>query len=115
MAYNEKLTARVREALAGRRNVVEKRMFRGAVFMVNKKMCITVGDTRIMCRIDPGLHEEATRRDGCRAVVMRGKEYRGWVYVEEEVIKSKRQFDYWIGLALDFNRRAKASKKRTAA
>jgi hypothetical protein len=31
--------------------------FTGAVFMVNGKMCVTAGDDRIMCRIDPALHD----------------------------------------------------------
>ena len=53
MAYNEKLTARIREALAHLPKVEEKRMFRGVTFMVDDKMCITAGDNKIMCRIDP--------------------------------------------------------------
>jgi hypothetical protein len=32
--------------------------------------------------------------------------------VNEEAIKSKKDFDYWIGLALEFNKHAKASVKR---
>jgi TfoX/Sxy family transcriptional regulator of competence genes len=106
------LTARVRIALSGVRNVEEKRMFRGVVFMVGGKMCVTAGDDTIMCRIDPDLHDEATKRKGCRTVMMKGGEYRGWVYVDGEGMKTKKQFDHWIGLALDFNKRAKASKKR---
>ena len=112
MAYNEKLTIRIREALAGIPKVEEKKMFRGITFMVDGKMCISVGDTRIMCRIDPALHEEAIQKKGCRAVEMRGRPYAGFVYVDEEVIKNGKDFSYWIGLALEFNKRAKASKKK---
>jgi TfoX/Sxy family transcriptional regulator of competence genes len=112
MAYNEKLTARVREALAHIPDVVEKRMFRGALFMVNGKMCLTTGDDRLMCRIDPELHAEAVKKEGVKPVLMKGKEYKGYVHVNEEVLKTKKQFDYWIGLALDFNERAKASKPK---
>jgi hypothetical protein len=43
---------------------------------------------------------------------MKGREYKGYVYISEEGIKSKEDFDYWISLALDFNKRAKATKKR---
>jgi TfoX/Sxy family transcriptional regulator of competence genes len=112
MAYNEKLTNRVREALAHLPKVEEKKMFRGVVFMVDGKMCISAGDDEIMCRIDPDIHEDAIKRKGCRTVVMKGREYKGYVYVKENSIKSKRDFNYWIELALDFNKRAKASKKR---
>ncbi len=114
MTYNEKLTARVREALAGVRNVEEKRMFRGVTFMVNGKMCVTAGDDRIMCRIDPERHEEAIAKKGCRTVKMKGREYRGFVYVSEGAINTEKRLAFWVGLALDFNKRAKASKKRTS-
>lgn len=112
MAYNEKLTIRVREALAHLRDVEEKRMFSGVAFMVNGKMCIAVGDDRIMCRIDPAIHEVEIEKEGCRTVVMKGRPYKGYVYVNEAVIKTKKQLGYWVGLALDFNERAKASVKR---
>jgi len=111
MAYNEKLTARIREALVHLTNVEEKRMFRGVTFMVNDKMCISAGDNKIMCRIDPSIHDEVLKRKGCETVKMKGREYRGYVYVSEEGIKTKKDLDYWIGLALEFNKRAKSSKK----
>jgi len=101
---------RVREALAHVRKVEEKRMFRGVTFMVNGKMCVSAGDNKIMCRIDPSVYESVLRRSGCSPVIMKGREYRGFVYVDEDAIKSKRDFDYWIGLALEFNKRAKASR-----
>ena len=110
MAYNEKLTNRVRVALADIPNVEEKKMFSGITFMVNGKMCISVGNDRIMCRIDPSIHEKAIERKGCRTVTMKGREYEGYVYVSEEGIKTKKDFDYWVSLALDFNKWAKASK-----
>ena len=112
MAYNEKLTARIREALAHVPKVEEKKMFRGVAFMVDGKMCITAGDHKIMCRIDAELHEAALQKKGCEPVIMRGREYKGYVYISEDGIKSKKDFEYWIGLALDFNKRAKASPKK---
>jgi len=32
--------------------------------------------------------------------------------VDETGLKTKTAFDYWIDLALDFNKKAKASKKK---
>jgi len=112
MAINEKLTNRLREALADVPNVEEKKMFRGITFMVNDKMCISCGDDEIMCRIDPGLHDEVVEIPGCRTVMMKGREYKGYVYVHEDALKTKKQLSYWVNLALSFNQHAKASKKR---
>ncbi len=78
--------------------------------MVDEKMCITAGADRIMSRINPAIHEEAIKRKGCSTVIMRGREYKGYVHVNEESIKNKKDFDYWIQLALDYNKIAKASK-----
>ena len=87
-------------------------MFRGITVMVNEKMCINVGDNEIMCRIDPELHEACIAKKGCRSVVMKGREYKGYVYINEEGMKTKKDFDSWIGPALEFNKKAKASRKR---
>jgi TfoX/Sxy family transcriptional regulator of competence genes len=108
---NEKLTERVRRLLEEVPAVAEKRMFRGITFMVDGKMCVSVGDDRIMCRIDPERHAEAVRNPGCRTVEMGGRPYLGFVYVDEKRLKTKRELKRWIDLALDFNPRASSSRK----
>lgn len=111
MAYNEKLAGKIREALIDVRKIEEKKMFRGVTFMVNGKMCISVSGEELMCRFDPSLQEEIIEKKGCRPMIMKGREYKGYCYVNEEGMKTKRDFNYWVALALDFNKKAKASKK----
>jgi TfoX/Sxy family transcriptional regulator of competence genes len=113
MSYNEDLTDKVRRAMGGRRHVEEKRMFGGIAFMLNGKMCVTVGHDRLMCRIDPDLHDAATKKVGARTVKMGGREYRGFVYVGKQGLRTQRQLAAWIGLALEFNKRAQPSRRRT--
>lgn len=112
MAYNEKMTIRVREALAGVPNVEEKKMFRGVTFMINGKMAISTGDDRFMFRIDPELHDEMVEKEGVNGVIMRGREYKGYVHVHEDVVPTKRELNKWIKLVLDFNKKAKATPKK---
>jgi TfoX/Sxy family transcriptional regulator of competence genes len=112
MAYNEKLADRVREALEGVKKVEEKKMFRGITFMVNGKMCVSVGGDELMCRIDPSVYEAALERGGCRPMIHGGRTMKGFVFVNEHGYKSPKDFNYWIGLALEFNKKAKASKKK---
>ena len=111
MAYDEALAKRVKILLAGPRRVEEKRMFGSLAFMVNGKMCVTVGKQRIMCRIDPAVHDTALQRKGCQKVVMKRREYRGFVYVDAKAVQTKPSLDYWVGLALDYNSKAKASPR----
>jgi TfoX/Sxy family transcriptional regulator of competence genes len=112
MPYSEILADRIRELLVDVPKVQEKRMFRGVAFMVNKKMCVNVSGDSIMCRIDPAIHESAVERDGCSTVNMRGRDLRGWVYVDQDVLRTEKALKYWVDLALDFNRYAKTSTKK---
>jgi TfoX/Sxy family transcriptional regulator of competence genes len=112
MARNEILETKVREALAGVPNVEEKVMFRGIAFMVNGKLCISAGDAELMFRIDPVLHEEAIQK-GCREMLRNGKAIKGYVYVHQQNVETKKDLEYWIGLSLDYNNKAKASKKKS--
>lgn len=111
MSYNEELASRVRTSLSHLPKVAEKKMFGGLAFMVNNKMCITIGSERIMCRIDPEIQKDLLKKKGCSAVIMKGSKYKGYVHVGEDGIKSKKDLTYWVGLALEYNKEAKASKK----
>lgn len=73
MAYSEKLAGKIRQALAHLPKVKEKKMFGGMAFMVGEKLCLTAGADRMMCRIDPDIHETAIKRKGCRTVIMKGR------------------------------------------
>lgn len=114
MPYSTKLAERVRtylERIADLR-IEEKAMFKGLAFLVNGKMCVNVSGEDLMCRYDPGLELEVTERTGFKPMVMKGKQLRGYCYVSEEGYKSNVNFEYWLKLCLDFNEKAKASKKK---
>lgn len=112
MVYNEKLAKRVRLALAHLRSVEEKKMMGGLTFMVNKKMCVGILGDDLMARINPEVYEMALGKKGCREMNFTGRPMKGFIFVSEEGTKNKKDFDYWISLALDFNKKAKASKKK---
>jgi TfoX/Sxy family transcriptional regulator of competence genes len=99
----DSLVERVRVALADVPGVKEKKMFGSLAFMVRGKMCVTARAERIMCRIDPAGHDAAIKRAGARTVVMKGRPYRGYVYVDAEAVSTKRDLTYWVALALRYN------------
>lgn len=111
MPYSEKLADRIRQSLADLPNVEEKTMFKGICFMVNDKMCICVSRDELMCRVGPEIYEEAMEKIGVRPMMRNGKAIKGYLYVPEEEVKSKKLFDYWVNACLDFNEEAKSSKK----
>ncbi len=112
MAYDETLVERVRSSLPKSSRVEEKKMMGGLTFMVNGKMGVGVQADEIMCRIDPDIQELALKKKGSRVMNFTGKPMRGFVFVKKDSIKTPKDFNYWINLALDFNKKAKASKKR---
>jgi TfoX/Sxy family transcriptional regulator of competence genes len=113
VAYNETISKRIREALAGFSHVEEKFMFGGVCYMVNDKMCVGVVRDEMMCRIDPSKEEEALSRNGCRPMDFTGRPMRGYVFVSVDGLKRKKDFDYWISLCIEYNKIAKSSKKTT--
>lgn len=108
------LAERIRAALGSISDVEEKKMFGGIAFMVNGKMCVTAGKNRIMCRIDPAIHQEALKKKGVKTVTMNGREYKGFVHVSEEAVRSKKDLYYWIDLALKHNVTLWAAKSKSA-
>jgi TfoX/Sxy family transcriptional regulator of competence genes len=113
MAYDEKIADATREIISlTHKNVEEKKMFGGLCFMVNNKMCVGVEKERLMVRLDPGQFDEVMKKDGCTPMDFTGKVMKGFVYVDASVLKTKKQLEYWIKLALEYNKRAKPSKKK---
>lgn len=111
MAFNEQLNNRIREAMSVLDNVEEKHMFGGICYMLNGKMCVGVVKDEMMCRIDPDVYEQALDMPGCREMDFTGRSMKGYVYVGTDGLKTKKQLDYWVGLCVDFNKKAKAVKK----
>jgi TfoX/Sxy family transcriptional regulator of competence genes len=113
MAYNEKLADRVRELIAREhKNIEEKKMFGGLCFMVNDKMCVGVEKERLMVRLDPNKYEEVMEKEGCQPMDFTGKIMKGFVFVDLAALNTKKKLEYWVSLALGYNKIAKASVKK---
>jgi TfoX/Sxy family transcriptional regulator of competence genes len=112
MAYNEKLANRIREALQELPNVEEKEMMGGLTFMVNDKMCIGIIKDEMMCRIDPNFRETAVEKTGCRTMDFTKRPMKSYVMIGDTGMKTKKDFDYWLNLALEFNTKSRSSKKK---
>ncbi len=112
MAYNEKLANRIRERLADLPIISEKEMMGGLTFMVNDKMCVGIIKDEMMCRIDPDFHGTSVEKTGCRTMDFTKRPMKGYVMIDDTGMTTQKEFDYWVDLALDFNKRAKSSKKR---
>lgn len=112
MAYNEELANMTRELISlTHKKVEEKAMFGGLCFMVNDKMCVGVEKDRLMVRLDPAGYDEVIEKEGCKPMDFTGRVMKGFVFVDADVLTTKKKLNYWIQLALEYNKIAKASKK----
>lgn len=112
MAYDKLLVDRIREELVNLPHVEEKELFSGMTFMVDGKMCVGVSHDDLMCRFDPAIENQLAEKPGFRIMKMKERLYNGYGYVSQEVLTSREELRYWIDLCLEFNPRAKASKKK---
>lgn len=113
MPYDLQLADRIREYLSNFPGITieEKEMFRGLTFMVNGKMCVCVSGDEMMVRFDPELQDELSEKNGFRAMRMKNREYKGYGYIAADAIRAKKEFGFWVKKCLEFNPRAKSSKK----
>jgi TfoX/Sxy family transcriptional regulator of competence genes len=80
--------------------------------MVNDKMCVGVEMERLMVRFDPVKYEEIMEMEGCRPMDFTGRVMKGYAFVDIEALNTKKKLEYWIKLALEYNKFAKPSKKK---
>ena len=114
MAYDEHLADRITDNLRSRSVAFEeKKMFGGVCYMVEDKMCLGIVDQALMARIAPERYESSLQKKGVRPMEFTGRPMKGYVFVDPIALDKEDDLNYWISLCLDFNPRARSSKKRS--
>lgn len=105
MAYDTDLADRIRELLAPLRGVDEKRMFGGLAFLINGRMAVAASSQGgVLVRVPPEDTEKLLARAYVSAMVMAGREARGWLRVDGAGVKTKRQLNNWVARSVDYVR-----------
>jgi TfoX/Sxy family transcriptional regulator of competence genes len=105
MAYDEDLANRIRELIAGDSAVVEKSMFGGLAFLVGGHMSVAAsGQGGLMVRVDPADAEALLAKPHVRPMEMRGRPMQGWLRVDAEGLRTKRQLEPWVKRGLGYAR-----------
>ena len=112
MAYSKKLADRIRERLSDLTKIEEKEMMGGLTFMYNGKMCVGIIKDEMMCRIDPELQQKVLEKKGCRMMDFTGRPMKGYIMVDDSGMGSKKDLDFWIELCLEYNKKARSSKRK---
>ena len=102
MAYNEKLAERIRQALAGRKALTEKKMFGGITFLLHGNMCCGVVNNDLVLRLGPAQGEKALKRPHVRECDFTGRPLKGMVMVASGGYKTDGALRKWVLQAADF-------------
>ena len=113
MAYNEYLADRIRHALReNQTGFEEKKMFGGLCFLVDDKMCVGIVKDDLMVRIEPELQDEFLSENGSRLMDFTGNSMKGFLMISPEGVDMDEDLDKWVQRCLEYNPRAKSSKKK---
>jgi TfoX/Sxy family transcriptional regulator of competence genes len=105
MAYDEDLANRIRELIAGEEGVVEQKMFGGLAFLIGGHMSVSAsGRGGLLLRVPPGETESLLAKPHAGPFEMRGKTMDGWLRVESDGVKTKRQLERWVKRGVDYAR-----------
>jgi hypothetical protein len=111
MAYDEDLADRIRELIAPTTGLAEKKMFGGLAFLISGNMAVSAsGKGGIMVRVDPEESDALVDTTDAHPFEMRGRSVRGWLRVEPEHLRTKRQLAKWVDLGTTYARSLPAKR-----
>jgi len=102
MAYSEELAARIREVLARRKGVAEKKMFGGLTFMLRGHLCCGVVKAELVLRLGPEQGEKALKKPYTRECDFTGRPLKGMVMVSPGGSQTAHDLWQWVQQAADF-------------
>lgn len=106
VAYDVDMANRLREALAGESDVVEKVMFGGLTFMVAGHMSVRASDqSDLLIRIGPEQATSLAPDPRASPFIMNGREIGGWLRVAIDAASDDDdEFNRWIKPAISYAR-----------
>ncbi len=102
MAFDEALADRVRDVLAPRADLSERKMFGGIAFMVGGNMAVGVVGDDLMVRLHPADAERALAEPHSRPMDFTGKPMKGMVFVDSAGTAVDEDLASWVEAGADF-------------
>lgn len=111
MAYDEDLADRIRELLAGEPELSETKMFGGLAFLIGGNMAVAAsGQGGALVRADPAESDTLVARTDAALFEMRGRSMKGWLRVDSEHLRTKRQLARWVEVGATYARSLPAKR-----
>ena len=111
MAYDEELADRIRELLGAESGLIEKKMFGGLAFLIGGNMAVAAsGQGGVLVRVDPAQSDGLVTTTNARLMEMRGRRMKGWLRVDPDDVRTKRQLTKWVKLGATYARSLPAKR-----
>jgi hypothetical protein len=105
VAYDDDLAERIRELLIDEPGVTETKMFGGLAFLVGGHLAIAASrQGGVLVRVDPITSDALVARTGARHAVMKGRPMDGWLRVDIDNLRTKRQLATWVSRSAGYTR-----------
>jgi len=112
VAYDEDLADRIRELVGSEKGLTEKKMFGGLAFLINGNMAVSAsGQGGLLLRVDPEETAALLKKPHAGPFVMRGRAMDGWMRVDTEGLRTKRQLEPWVTRGVAYARSLPRKKK----
>jgi TfoX/Sxy family transcriptional regulator of competence genes len=111
VAYDEELADRIRELVGGEPDLTEKKMFGGLAFLIGGNMAVAAsGQGGLLARVDPAQSDKLVASTNARLMEMRGRSMQGWLRVDLEDLRTKRELTKWVELGTSYARSLPAKR-----
>jgi len=105
VAYDEELAGRIRELVGGESDLAEKKMFGGLAFLIGGNMAVAAsGQGGLLVRVDPDESETLVATTKAYPMEMRGRSMQGWLRVDSEDVRTKRELARWVAVGTSYAR-----------
>ena len=105
MAYDEELANRIRELVAHEQGLTEQKMFGGLAFLINGNMSVSASSQGgLLLRVDPAETDALAGRPHAQPFEMRGRAMKGWLRVDAEGVRTKRELQRWVARGVAYAR-----------
>jgi TfoX/Sxy family transcriptional regulator of competence genes len=112
MAYDEDLADRIRELISAQAGLTEQKMFGGLAFLLGGNMAVAAsGEGGLLVRADPAESDRLVASSAAEPMVMRGRPMRGWLRVDADAVRTKRQLTKWVDIGTAYARSLPPKKK----
>ena len=103
MGYDEHLADRIRALVEDEPRLTEKKMFGGLAFLIGGNMAVAAsGQGGLLVRADPETSDDLLASKGVRPMEMRGRQMQGWLRIDDDAVRTKRQLERWVRVGVGY-------------